>query len=218
MTSEQSPLVTRSVSNSYDVFTEIVRRNPTIESVSLIAYGESLSWRDAAENGNPAPALPLRLRGLQQDQGSRVLTKLGRADISENTLHEISRKNGFNRLIGACSNVELNNGRVAHIPMMDFMCTPSHENLAVLARLIGNLQQGTGWLLHSGNSYHYYGVQLLSPGDWNVFLGKCLLMSGFADDRYIGHQLVDGYCVLRLSSGRLKNCIPTVVAELSART
>jgi hypothetical protein len=40
-------------------------------------------------------------------------------------------------------------------------------------------------------------------------------MSGFADDRYIGHQLVDGYCVLRLSSGKLKNHTPTVVAELA---
>jgi hypothetical protein len=203
----------KSISNSYEVVAEIVRRNPSIESVTVVSYEENLSWRDAVDLENPA--VPLRLKGLQQDQGSRILTKLPRADISEDKLYEITRDIENDRLIGACSNVQLDNGRLAHIPMMDFMCSPSKENLAVLARLIGNLRQGAGCLLHSGNSYHYYGFRLLSSEEWNVFLGKCLLMSGFADDRYIGHQLVDGYCVLRLSSGKLKNCVPTVVVQWS---
>jgi len=59
----------------------------------------------------------------------------------------------------------------------------------------------------------YYGFQLLPESEWPIFLGKCLLMSGYADDRYIGHQLVDGYCVLRLSSGVLKAGSPQVVAH-----
>jgi hypothetical protein len=99
--------------------------------------------------------------------------------------------------------------------MMDFMCVPSSTNLELLAHLLGDLHQGRGCLLDSGRSYHYYGFRLLSGTEWQMFLGKSLLMSGFADDRYIGHQLVDGHCVLRLSSGKLKSCVPTVVAELS---
>ena len=98
--------------------------------------------------------------------------------------------------------------------MMDFMCAPSSTNLGLLTHLLGDLHQGRGCLLDSGRSYHYYGFRLLSGTEWQIFMGKCLLMSSLVDDRYIGHQLVDGYCVLRLSSGNLKSCVPTVVADL----
>ena len=98
--------------------------------------------------------------------------------------------------------------------MMDFMCVPSKSNQATIAYLLGTFCRGRGFLLESGRSYHYYGLQLLADEEWPAFLGRCLLMSGFADDRYIGHQLVDGHCVLRLSPGVAKTQAPTVVAEL----
>jgi hypothetical protein len=119
------------------------------------------------------------------------------------------------KLLGAVSKVGLTGRRSAHIPMMDFVCVPSPRSLDLLVRLLKDLRQGRGYLLESGRSYHYYGFQLLTEEEWRVFLGKCLLMSGFTDDRYIGHQLADGHCVLRLSSGTLKSSVPTVVAELS---
>jgi len=103
---------------------------------------------------------------------------------------------------------------MGHIPMMDFMCPPSYENQQALSGLLRELNHGRGFLLESGRSYHYYGLQILDERQWHVFLGKCLLMSGFVDDRYVGHQLVDGHCVLRLSAGQLKAKIPTVIAEL----
>jgi len=87
-------------------------------------------------------------------------------------------------------------------------------NSEILVQLLRALGNGEGFLLRSGRSYHYYGATLLTEIEWRVFLGKCLLMSGYSDDRYIGHQLVDGYCALRLSSGKLKNQVPTIVAEI----
>ena len=98
--------------------------------------------------------------------------------------------------------------------MVDLICAPSAMNLDVVARLLREIRQGQGFLLESGRSYHYYGIDLLSDEEWRVFLGKCLLMFGYVDDRYIGHQLVDGHCVLRLSAGTLKTGVPRVVAEL----
>jgi hypothetical protein len=97
---------------------------------------------------------------------------------------------------------------------MDFECVPSARNQNLLLRLLGDLGRGRTFLLESGRSYHYYGSQLLREEEWRIFLGKCLLMSDFSDDRHIGYQLVDGHCVLLLSSGRLNNVIPMVVAEL----
>jgi hypothetical protein len=212
--SELSRSAKRTVGNSYDVVADIVRLNPPIDFLTLVIYEEGVNWRDLSQTCGRTE-MPLLLKGLEQDRKPRILTKLPRREASEDNLRDIARNLSENRLLGVCSIVQLAGGRSAHIPMMDFMCTPSRENLDVLAHLIKNLRQGRGFLLQSGRSYHYYGFRLLTEGEWKVFLGKCLLMSGFADDRYIGHQLVDGHCVLRLSSGHSKSCIPTVVTELS---
>jgi len=98
--------------------------------------------------------------------------------------------------------------------MMDFKCGVTAANLALLTNLLKDQRFGRGCLLESGRSYHYYGFQLLPEDLWRTFLGTCLLMTGFADDRYIGHQLVDGYCVLRLSPGDLRTKLPHVIVEL----
>ncbi|MGA8433084.1 MAG: hypothetical protein WB729_24900 [Candidatus Sulfotelmatobacter sp.] len=199
--------------SSYEVVADIVRSNPTLEFLSLVSYEENVNWRDLPRESHGL-ALPLLREGLKQGRGARIINTLPRRGILEGSLAEMAKNLGESRLLGLCSNVQLANGRSAHIPMMDFLCAPTKENLNLLANLIGDLRQGRGYLLQSGRSYHYYGFRLLTEAEWKVFLGKCLLMSGFADDRYIGHQLVDGYCALRLSSGNLKKSVPMVVAEI----
>ncbi len=214
MISELSRSAKKTVGDCYSVVAEVVRSNPSIEWLTLVNDEEAVNWRDLSE-AEGSPGLALRLKGLRQGGGRRILTRVPRKEASEAALRDIAHSLGENRLLGICSIVRLDDGQPAHIPMMDFVCAPSAENLDVLARLICDLRQGQGFLLQSGRSYHYYGLRLIPEREWRVFLGKCLLMSGFADDRYIGHQLVDGHCVLRLSSGKSKNCVPTVVAELT---
>lgn len=213
MTSELSRSTSGNVHSSYDVVANIVRSNPAIESLTLVIYEGAKSWRDATRPADN-PDLPLLLNGLAQDRGPRIFKTIPRAEVSEENLRQIARSWDENKLVGACSAVKLADGQSAHIPMMDFSCAPSNQNLGLLVRLITDLRQGRGYILMSGRSYHYYGFRLLSEAEWKIFLGKCLLMSGFADDRYVGHQLVDGHCVLRVSSGRSKGNLPIVVAEL----
>jgi len=200
--------------SSYDVVAQIVQANPAIESLTLVTYMEGPNWRDLTHGGEGG-GIGMRLKGLLQDQGERILTRHSRQELSAQSLREIARRLSSNKLLALVSRVSLGGGGSAHIPMMDFMCAPSTGNLEVLAHLLKDLRQGPGRLLESGRSYHYYGFRLLSDEEWKVFLGKCLLMSGYSDDRYIGHQLIDGHCVLRLSSGESKSRIPTVVAELT---
>jgi len=202
----------RTVLSCYDVVAQIVESNPTIESTALVTYVEGPNWRDLPSVGEGA-SLARRLRGLKQDRGERVFTKVLRSEISANNLCHTAQTLRGNRLLGMCSRVQLVGGASAHIPMMDFMCPASPTNLELLVPLIKDLCHGRGCLLESGRSYHFYGFKLLTEEQWKVFLGKCLLMSGFADDRYIGHQLVDGHCVLRLSSGESKILVPRVVSE-----
>jgi hypothetical protein len=201
------------VRSAHEVVAHVVQSNPTIESVTLVTYIEGPNWRGRPACGDKFSG-PLILDAIQQDRGERLLTSLSRAKITEEYLRDAAEKLSSSKLLGLVSKVHLADGRSAHIPMMDFICAPSTRNLEMLVRMLRSIRKGKGWLLESGRSYHYYGCQLLTAEEWLVFLGKCLLMSGYADDRYIGHQLVDGHCVLRLSSGKSK-AVPTVVAELS---
>lgn len=203
----------RAPRNAYEVVASAVDGNPAIESLTLVTYQESPNWGDVPHAGESTD-LPMLLKGLQQDSGERILTNLSREDASAENLREIAEGLRGNRLLGILSKVRLLGGESAHIPMMDFKCAPSVRNLEVLVNLLNDLRQGPGYVLESGRSYHYYGLRLLSEEDWKVFLGKCLLMYGYTDERYIGHQLIDGHCVLRLSAGKSKSNVPRVVAEL----
>ncbi len=62
------------------------------------------------------------------------------------------------------------------MPMMDSLCRPSKRNQDLLTHLLRGVGQTRGFVLDSGRSYHYYGVEILSEGAWRRFLGKCLLM------------------------------------------
>jgi hypothetical protein len=197
---------------AYEVVAQIVAANPGLESLHLVAYHEGPNWRDLRQPGQDS-SVDFLLQGIQQDRGERILTKVLRDEISTDKLLGFARGLGEDQLLAVISKVSLGGGETGHIPMMDFMAPPSSKNQEVLTRLLRELHYGRGWLLESGRSYHYYGDQILTAEEWKVFLGKCLLMSGYVDDRYIGHQLVDGHCVLRLSAGKLKVSLPRVVAE-----
>ena len=115
-----------------------------------------------------------------------------------------------------------------HIPMMDFRCPKSLENLLHIKELLRTIGQEEGVILDSGRSYHYYGVNLMDEKEWLNFLANCFL-SGLADERYIGHRLKelnladkryidhrfkDRCSILRLSASPLRPKIPTVVVIL----
>ena len=204
--------ITPSSPTSYDVVARVVQANPSIQSLSLVTYHEGPNWHEHPPLGQ-GDDLPALLRGIRQDAGERILARLSRDEASAGRLREFVAHLGDGRLLGLISRVSLSDGASRHIPMMDFMCPISAANLQALMSLLKEVKQGTGWLLESGRSYHYYGAELLSEETWRIFLGKCLLMFGYVDDRYVGHQLVDGHCVLRLSAGRLRTSVPRLVAE-----
>lgn len=102
---------------------------------------------------------------------------------------------------------------IAHIPLMDFSCRESPENLAKIESLLRTIGQEKGVILSSGRSYHYYGLKLMGQDEWLNFLGDCGL-SGLCDLRYILHRLKDQRGILRLSTCPLRPKIPTVVSIL----
>jgi hypothetical protein len=88
-----------------------------------------------------------------------------------------------------------------HIPMIDFRLNSSPANDELAMELLKAL--GTpGYLVDSGRSYHFYGQVPISADEFWRFLGRAQLMSHYADQRWIGHQLISGKAALRISSSR----------------
>jgi hypothetical protein len=120
-------------------------------------------------------------------------------------------------VLAICSKCRLVDGSVAHIPMMDFRCKSSPENQKKVESSLRGVGQKAGYILESGRSYHYYGIDLMDEKSWIQFMGKCLLLSPLVDSRYIAHRLIEGTCALRVSTSERHPKFPTVVANLQER-
>lgn len=113
-------------------------------------------------------------------------------------------------------------GRVFHIPMIDFAI--SSLTSTTLDRLRNFLPKRvflTLGLFDSGRSYHGYSPTLLKPKDWIQFMGRLLLVnprdgSAVIDTRWVGHRLIGGYCSLRWSNNTgLYVRIPEMVGSVT---
>jgi hypothetical protein len=114
--------------------------------------------------------------------------------------------------LAICSICILEDGTVAHLPMMDFRSAVKSTSTDFIERLLKVMGQGHGFILDSGNSYHFYGTRLLGESEWVTFLATSLLFAPFVDSRYVAHRLRAGRCNLRLRrSGSLKPADPVVV-------
>lgn len=88
-----------------------------------------------------------------------------------------------------------------HIPMIDFRLKSSPANDELAVELLKALDM-PGYLVDSGRSYHFYGEVAISAEEFWRFLGRTQLMSHYADQRWIGHQLISGKAALRISSSQ----------------
>lgn len=128
---------------------------------------------------------------------------------------DASRSIPTTNILALSSKLKIASGEELHIPMLDYRVpiTPQNDSL-IVAQLteIG----ASGWLLASGRSYHFLGDTLLRGARGLAgFLGRALLYSPIVDGRWIAHQLVEGACALRVSSGDPSQIVPTLVTRVT---
>jgi len=151
-----------------------------------------------------------------------ICLELTREEIFNGKLDELIAGLEAGWDMGIRSLVTLKDGSFAHIPMMDFSLPKSPENIAIIKKRMRRIAgEERGLILESGKSYHYYGVNLRTEESWREFMAKCLLTSVFlgkdqpfleiADHRYIGHSLIGGGCVLRITTNAERKFMPVVV-------
>jgi hypothetical protein len=92
--------------------------------------------------------------------------------------------------------------------MMDFKPPPNVNNLELLREFLERIES-KGIIVDSGASYHFYGFDFLDYGQWIRFMGKCLL-APWPDSRWIGHSLLAGSGVLRISTAETKQKLPSI--------
>lgn len=186
-----------------EVVSEIVRLEPLIDGVWIITY-------NPIPNLVASPKTPFKQLVRQGVDLQRK--KFLQAEVNPKSLTEWSL---LKQAVLGVESLTFKGGAavVVHIPMMDFCCPKTEESLErIKEAMTGFLPGSDRVLLDSGQSYHFYGAGVLCPEEWQVFLGKCLLLTGLTDPRYIGHSLVAGYCTLRLTASSLRPKIPEVIA------
>jgi hypothetical protein len=124
-----------------------------------------------------------------------------------------------NEFLMVSSQVLTRDGVSMHLPLLDLSIPYSTRNTRLARRAVESLGI-PGVLFKTERSYHFYGVRLLSEDEYlHTFLGQALLFAPLTDQRWIAHQLLDGFAVLGLSRRSASKSIPVAVAavDLSSR-
>lgn len=229
-------------SDAYDVFMAVLRANPTIASITLftpqlaplllqraeltseelevVKQAQSLKadtclpfW-DAAMTMSmraAAPAIGILRAATYHNPIADNLQILSASTLASSRLRDIEATLTPNKILAVASKVECTDGAVRHIPQIDFHCPDSTTTRDIVVKLLDVLGQ-RGYLLASGKSFHFYGVDLLAENEFTNFMGRVLLFSPIVDRAWIAHQLIEGQTALRLSSRPGYGAPPKLVA------
>lgn len=168
---------------------------------------------EAVKNGIQPPRQLLQAASLHQSMTAAKIEQVPVDMISADYLRIKSANVSPGRIITVSSRVTSLDGSSTHIPMLDFRVPSSDNNLPTAVAVLRELKM-EGWLLNSGQSYHFYGMSKLSDADLTGFLARALFFTPIVDYRWIAHQLIEGACALRLSPGSDLQRVPSVVAEV----
>lgn len=97
------------------------------------------------------------------------------------------------------SRVILRNGEIRHIPLLDFHIPVTAESIIQIKKVLCLLGMNNGYIINSGESYHFIGNKLLNEDEFLNFLSKSLFFSPIIDRAWIAHQLIERSCSLRIS-------------------
>ncbi|HEV8719826.1 MAG TPA: hypothetical protein VGW77_04205 [Candidatus Binatia bacterium] len=176
-------------------------RLPFWDAVLVSCFGRPLPSRDLigrALHHNTIPAARWRIPAEEcnAEELARITTGAVTRDGAVALLSSVIRKTG----------------ETGHLPMLDFHCPYSAENQRLATEVLVALDPGPGYLIASGESYHFIGAQLITGSDLTAFLGRALLLSPIIDRAWIAHQLIEGTCALRISAKPGTTEPPRVVA------
>ena len=216
-----------------DIIKEISLNNKSIDRFVLVSFGKprdivkEYEWVESELSAFKA-ALSLRKEYGLPFWEALMITQLQEECSSERILRSSNHHNDITSVkelnasdfdglyletcnLGINSKVILDSGEVAHLPMIDFRVPFSDLGTKIVAIICSELRQN-GYILSSGNSYHFIGSKPIPYLDFISFLGRALLYSPLVDTTWLGHQLIDGSATLRI--GKKNGKLPVLVKVL----
>lgn len=210
--------------NTLDVLYYIGKHNESIESFSfhtfpsqkLIQHQLSI-WR-TIEQKHFDKAIRIRNMLKLPFWDSVMITTFNNSYFSENLLkaalyHNHSNSifhlateeiinspllNSSNQRVAVCSRVLMKDKRIMHIPMFDFHIPISDVNLNIVECVCNILKLGPGFILNSGESYHFISLSIVSWDELYALLSKAIRFSPIIDKTWVSHQLEEKACSLRV--------------------
>ena len=170
------------------------------------------AWQQCSESGLPLwDSVMLRLTHSDQISGTILSQAMVHHGISKTQfsvkseaftrkIRELSESVPPGQMLAMCSEVQLKNGSIKHIPMIDFRCPVSPHCLQLVRKIAKLFDVGKGFIVETDRSYHFYGAELLTGQEWSQLLGRALQFSPIVDRAWIAHQLIDLCCNLRIAA------------------
>lgn len=192
---------------------QYVQENPSISEDSLKVVSEALSLKkefdipfwDAVNISN----------SRTQNWSEELIVLADHHNVSK--YKEVSAEKIFDAIsldsnIGINSRVVLSSGVIKHIPMIDFHINHTASSIKIVKSVCKQLNQGKGYIIDSGASYHYIGATLMNEEEFMSFLAHSLLYGPIVDNRWVAHQLIERSATLRI--GKKHDLMPRLVADL----
>jgi hypothetical protein len=107
--------------------------------------------------------------------------------------------------------ITVNNER-KHLILLDFHIQESKRNQRVVESVLEAMSLNDGYLLRSGKSYHFIGMNLINEYELINILGKSLFFAPIIDKAWVAHQLIERSCSLRIT--KKHGIYPTVIKEI----
>ncbi|GAB6906015.1 hypothetical protein DESC_820038 [Desulfosarcina cetonica] len=109
------------------------------------------------------------------------------------------------------SEIFLNDNSIKHLLLLDFHIFPSTNNFKIVYDILCILNVH-GYILDSGESYHFVSNSFYELDSLLDLLAKALLFSPIIDRAWIAHQILERSCSLRV--GEKHNITPTVINKV----
>lgn len=206
-----------------DVIEDIIAQNSNIKDLCIIEYSErkdvkqDSSFWGLEEERSYQYAMDIRKEYSIPFWHGMISSLINNPNFSEIILNEVGKHNVNQREkyiakeefkyldfespnIAINSKVKMQNNIIRHFPMLDFRIEKSELNQRIVESVCRELVDFPGYIIDSGNSYHFIGTKLLTKLQLDKFLGKALLFTPIIDDIWLAHQLIEGSCSLRIGT------------------
>lgn len=221
--------------STLDILEVIVNSDPTISNLTFYKYPKQVLLQNAlcfgsVEDEQLKDALLHRSKTKMPFWDSVMLTFFNRNPFSRKILEAATKHNKnwetiktrnirrIRDMIANDKDINLSiNSTISfqdnqkHIFLLDFHIPPADSNLMVVKNILQILNL-TGYILNSGKSYHFIGKDYLTEDELITLLAKALFFAPIVDRAWIGHQLIERSCSIRV--GYKNGKLPVLASEV----